>query len=180
MSGGVVFLAELGDKSQLIALTFAARYRRVHVLLGIAVATVVLSGLSVGIGATIGAAIPERAVAFAAGLAFIAYGLWTLRLDEAPDERVDDAHPARQAVLAVAAAFFIAELGDKTMLTTATLAATRNAAAVWLGSTLGLVAANSLAVAAGAGLRARLGSRMNLVTGVAFLVFGAALLIGAW
>jgi Ca2+/H+ antiporter, TMEM165/GDT1 family len=78
LSFGVVFVAELGDKSQLMALTFATRYRPVLVLVGITVATALINAISVAVGYGLGLALPTRWISVAAGLVFIGFAIWTL------------------------------------------------------------------------------------------------------
>lgn len=149
---GIVFLAELGDKSQLMALTFALRYRWWVVLGGIAVATASVHVISVAIGHFLGSALPTTAIAAVAAITFVAVGLWTLRELVADDP--DDAPAAPRFAtaapfLVVLSAFLLAELGDRTMFATAALATDNDWAAVWLGSTIGMVAADALAIAVG-------------------------------
>ena len=179
---GVVFLAELGDKSQLIALTFAARGRPLAVLAGIAVACAVLQAMAVGVGAAVREALPGRTVEIVGGLAFLVFAALALRGDDDDDEVDAGARPARTArsiAVAAGSAFFLAELGDKTQLATLTLASTNGALATWVGATVGEVAADALAVLVGARVGARLPERaMRLVSAVAFAVFGALLLLG--
>ena len=179
LSFGVIFVAELGDKSQLMALAFAARYPAVPVLVGITLATAVVHALSVVVGALVGGALPTDAISVAAGVAFLGFGVWTLRGDQLTDEeaaRVD--RSSRSAVMAASVAFFLAELGDKTMLATVTLATTEGALGTWAGSTLGMVAADALAIAAGSQLGARLPGRLVQVgAALAFFVFGAILIV---
>lgn len=179
MSFGVIFVAELGDKSQLLALAFAARYRAVPVLVGVTVATAVVHLGSVLLGAGIGSRLPTDAISVAAGLAFFGFAAWSLRGDRLGGAGADRAErPARSPVLAVAVAFFLAELGDKTMLATVALATTEGAVGTWAGSTLGMVAADALAIVAGARLAARLPERV-IRTGaaVSFVVFGTLLIV---
>ena len=178
LSFGVIFVAELGDKSQLMALTFAARYRALPVLIGITIATALVHAFSVIIGAVAGAAIPTRAISIAAGLAFFGFAVWTLRGDTLDEEQAGRAgRDERSAIMAASVAFFLAELGDKTMLATITLATSEGAFGVWLGSTLGMVAADALAILAGKQLGSRLSARaVRIASAVAFLVFGVILL----
>ena len=123
VSFAVIFVAELGDKSQLMALTFATRYKAVPVLIGITVATALVHAVSVLAGAALGATIPTRPITLVAGLAFVAFGIWTLRGDQLDrGGRAAGRAPARHVVLTVGFVFFLAELGDKTMLATITLA----------------------------------------------------------
>jgi putative Ca2+/H+ antiporter (TMEM165/GDT1 family) len=176
---GVVFLAELGDKSQLIALTFAARGRPLVVLGGIAVAVAILQAIAVGVGAVVREAMPERPIEIVAALAFFGFAVLALRDDD--DDEVDvDRVPrtARAVALAAGSAFFLAELGDKTQLATLTLASTNGAAGTWVGAVLGEVAADALAVAVGAKVGARLPAHvLRWVSAAAFVVFGVLLLL---
>jgi Ca2+/H+ antiporter, TMEM165/GDT1 family len=146
----VIFVAELGDKSQLMALTFATRYRVWPVLTGITVATAIVHLASVGIGYGLGAALPTGWINLAAAIAFVVFGVWTVRGDTLTEEEKAKAQrQVRSAVVAVGTAFFLAELGDKTMLATITLATDYGWFGTWVGSTLGMVAADALAIIVG-------------------------------
>ena len=117
----LITVAEMGDKSQLVALAFATRFRPAVVLLGVTIATLTVHLFSVFVGRFIDSLLPENAVTAAAGLAFIAFGGWSLRgdtLQHDPTEKRSRWGP----LLVVTFTFFIAELGDKTMLATITLA----------------------------------------------------------
>ncbi len=179
LSFGIIFVAELGDKSQLMALAFAARYRPMPVLIGITLATAFVHLFSVLAGALLGAALPTDAINVVAGLAFFGFAAWTLRGDELTDE--DEARArrtGRSAIWAVAGAFFLAELGDKTMLATITLATDEGLFGVWLGSTLGMVAADALAIVVGGWLGTRLPERaIRIGAAVLFVLFGVVLLV---
>ena len=181
LSFGVIFLAELGDKSQLLALAFATRHRPAQVLAGITIATAVVHAGSVVAGAAFAAALPTRAIGIAAGLAFLGFAAWTIRGDRlSEEERARARRPVRSAVVAVGTAFFLAELGDKTMIATVTLAATEEPFGTWLGSTLGMVAADALAIVAGRQLGARLPQRaVSRLAAGSFVVFGVLLLVDA-
>lgn len=172
---GIVFLAELGDKSQLMALTFALRYRWWVVLGGITAATAAVHVLSVAIGYFLGAALPTTAIAWVAAVTFLAVGVWTLR-----EFTADDGEPAPPRFASAApffvvlSAFLLAELGDRTMFATAALATDNNWAGVWLGSTVGMVAADALAIAAGILLGKHLPERaIAFGSGLLFLFIGA-------
>ncbi len=181
VSFGVIFVAEMGDKSQLMALTFATRYRLLPVLVGITVATAVVHAASVLAGSLLAGALPTRAITLVAGLAFLGFAVWTLRgdtLDE--DEAARARRQVRSAVVAVGVAFFLAELGDKTMLATVTLATQEGAWGTWAGSTVGMVAADALAILVGRQLGARLSDRpIRIGAATAFAIFGVLLLIEA-
>jgi putative Ca2+/H+ antiporter (TMEM165/GDT1 family) len=181
ISLAVIFVAELGDKSQLMALTFATRYRPVPVLIGLTIATAIVHLVSVTVGAVLGLALPTRALSFVAGIAFFGFAAWTLRGDELTEE--DEARASRSsgsAIFAVGGAFMLAELGDKTMLATITLATDHGFVGTWLGSTVGMVAADALAIALGAQLATRLSARtIKLGAAALFAAFGLLLLVEA-
>ncbi|GAA4234024.1 TMEM165/GDT1 family protein [Actinomadura meridiana] len=183
ISLAVIFVAELGDKSQLMAMTFAARFRAVPVLIGITAATALVHLASVAVGAAVGAALPTGPISIIAGLAFLGFALWTLRGDELDDAERDKAGRATgSAILAVGTAFFLAELGDKTMLATVALAADHGGflalTGVWAGSTLGMVAADALAIVVGRLLGRKLPERVIKYGAAAgFAIFGVLLLI---
>ncbi len=182
VSLGVIFVAELGDKSQLMALTFATRFKTMPVLLGITIATGAVHLVSVLLGDVIGDAIPTKPLAIAAAIAFVGFGLWTLRGDKLSEEEEGAAERStRSPVWAVAGAFFLAELGDKTMLATITLATGEGSLfGTWLGSTVGMVAADALAIVVGRQLGARLPERtVKIGAAIAFFVFAAILLFEA-
>ena len=172
---GVVFVAELGDKSQLLALTLATRYRALPVLAGLAIAAAGLMVLAVAAGAALSAALPTEALSVVAGSAFLVFAVLALRSSEGEDEvAVGQRQPG---VLTVAGAFAVAELGDKTMLATLALAARNGAVGTWFGATAGIVAASSLAVLVGSQLGARLPERIVRVGAAAmFAAFGVLLL----
>jgi Ca2+/H+ antiporter, TMEM165/GDT1 family len=174
---GLVFLAELGDKSMLLAIGFAARYRPGPVLGGIAIAAFTMLGLSTLAGAALGLALPERALAIAGGVLFLGFGLWTLRDDDDDDEAV--ALRGGSVLLGVTVAFLLAEFGDKTMLATVTLATTHSPVATWLGAGAGMTAASGVAIALTSWAGARLPERpVRLAAAGAFLLFGVLLLAG--
>ena len=179
LSTAVIFVAELGDKSQLMAMTFAARYRARDVLIGITVATAIVHLASVGIGLAVGTAFADYqgVIAVVAGLAFLAFAVWTLRGDELTDEEADKARRSTgAAILAVGTAFFLAELGDKTMLATITLATREDWFGTWVGSTLGMVLADALAIGVGAVLGRTLPEKaVRYGAAVLFALFGLAL-----
>ncbi len=171
---GLIALAELGDKSQLLALAFATRYRPLVVLAGIAVVALTLNLVWALAGTLLGDALPARPVKVAAGALFVAFGLWTLREGGGHGDG-EPKHAGRHPFVVVTTSFFIAELGDKTMLTTATLASTQSAfLATWLGAALGMTAADAVAIAAGVWAKTRLPERpLRLAAAALFLGFGA-------
>jgi putative Ca2+/H+ antiporter (TMEM165/GDT1 family) len=181
LSFGVIFVAELGDKSQLMALAFATRYRAWPVIAAITTATTIVHLGSVALGAGFSELLPGRWVNLVAALAFFAFAAWTLRGDAlSEEERRRARQNARSAFLTVGVAFFLAELGDKTMLATITLATQHGWIGVWVGSTLGMVAADALAIVIGRQLGTRLPERaVRYGAAALFAVFGGWLLVDA-
>ncbi|MCC5578169.1 TMEM165/GDT1 family protein [Microtetraspora sp. AC03309] len=179
ISLAVIFVAELGDKSQLMALTFATRFKVWPVLAGITAATAVVHLFSVGLGQIIGDAVPTTAISIAAGIAFLGFAAWTLRGDELSDEESGKAaRTTRNVLVAVTVAFFLSELGDKTMLATITLATQHGWFGTWIGSTVGMVAADALAIVVGRFLGAHLPEKwIKYGAAAAFAVFGVLLLV---
>ncbi len=179
LSFGVIMLAELGDKSQLMALAFAARYKAWTVVVAVSIATLIVHAGSVLVGSAFALALPTKAIEAVAGLAFFAFAGWTIRgdsLGEADHNRA--ARAGRWALVTIGSAFFLAELGDKTMLATITLATTEEPFGTWMGSTAGMVAADAIAIAIGAMLGTRLPERViKIFAALAFVIFGAILLI---
>jgi len=174
VSLGVVFLAELGDKSQLMTMTYALRHRWWVVLSGVGIAAFLVHGLSVTIGHFVGLTLPQRPIAFAAAIAFLLFAAWTWRDARKADKDGDAVVPEpRFVIFAVISSFILAELGDKTMLATVALASDHNWAGVWLGATVGMVLADGAAIAAGALLHKRLPEQLlHRLASVLFLLFG--------
>src|SRR3954451_3986519 len=168
----------MGDKSQLMALAFAARFRAVPILVGITLATALVHAVSVGLGAAVGVAMPTRAINVVAGLAFFGFAAWTLRGDTLDDDESTRAdRTSRSAVAAASGAFFLSELGDKTMLATITLATREGLIGTWAGSTVGMVAADALAILVGRQLGSRLPERaIKVGAAVLFVIFGLVLI----
>jgi putative Ca2+/H+ antiporter (TMEM165/GDT1 family) len=181
LSFGVIFVAELGDKSQLMALTFATRFRTGPVLIGITVATAVVHLVSVAVGYGLGAALPTAWISLVAALAFFAFGAWTLRGDKLTEEERGKAErTTRSAIVAVGVSFFLAELGDKTMLATITLATQHGWLGTWIGSTVGMVAADALAIVVGRQLGRHLPEKaIKYGAAALFVIFGVWLLVAS-
>ncbi len=183
MSAGLIFIAELGDKSQLVALWFSTRYRWPVVLAGVTAATLVVHLGSVWIGRVFDDLIPERVLAIVVGLSFYVFAWWSIRGDslEEVDMR-ERAVPLLGSFGIVALAFFLSELGDKTQLATVSLAGhDPSFVGVWLGSTAGMVAADALAIAIGLALGRNLPHRaIGRAAGVLFVLFGTGIIVNAF
>jgi Ca2+/H+ antiporter, TMEM165/GDT1 family len=177
----VIFIAELGDKSQLMAMTFATRFNPWPVLAGITIATTVVHLLSVALGGLAGGLLPTTAIAVIAGVAFLGFAVWTLRGDHlTAEESQRAARTTRSALIAVTIAFFLSELGDKTMLATVTLATQHGWIGTWIGSTVGMVAADALAIVVGRTLGKHLPEKIiRYGAAAAFAVFGVVLIAEA-
>jgi Ca2+/H+ antiporter, TMEM165/GDT1 family len=149
------------------------------ILIGISAATALVHLASVGVGAALGATIPAKPISIAAGVAFLGFAAWTMRgdsLDDGEEAKADKA--TRSVIITVGVAFFLAELGDKTMLATIALATKNGLVGTWLGSTLGMVVADGLAIVVGQQLGKRLDAKViKIGAALIFLVFGLALLI---
>lgn len=177
----IVFVAEMGDKTQFMTLSFSTRYRYQAVVAGVFVATLVISLISALLGEAVGRTLPYFWIDLLAGLLFIGFGLWTLRGKE--EEGEDSGAEGRFGpVLTVAVAFFLAEIGDRTMLATVMVASQqRNFLGVWLGSTLGLMASNALAILAGKLMGKRLPEKyLRYATAAVFVASGLLALFEAY
>ena len=187
---GLVFVAELGDKTQLVALGFGARHRLAPVLVGVTAAYMATVLLSVTVGGLLGAALPTRALGLGGGVLFLGFAAWTLRQEDDDGDPDDPDDPGagervrppvggtRSIVLSVAGAMFVAELGDKTMLATAALAAQGRPVLVWIGATAGITLAGVLGVLLGRALGSRLPARATRI-GSAVLLAGFGLTLVA-
>lgn len=181
VSTGVVALAEIGDKTQLLAFLLAARFKKpMPIILGILVATLVNHGLAGALGVWITSAIGPGLLRWVLGISFIAMAGWMLIPDKIED---DGAGVSRRhgVFVATLVAFFLAEMGDKTQIATVAMAA-RFTDAIWVvvGTTLGMMLANVPAVLLGDRLAGRI--PMKLVHGIAAAIFallGLATLLGA-
>jgi putative Ca2+/H+ antiporter (TMEM165/GDT1 family) len=180
VSTGIVALAEIGDKTQLLAFVLAAKFRRpLPIVMGIFTATIVNHAFAAAIGAWITSLMGPDILRWVLGISFIAMAGWTMIPDEIDAEQTPN---GRYGVfLTTVIAFFIAEMGDKTQIATVALAARYSSViAVVAGTTLGMMLANVPAVYLGGKIANRV--PLNLVHGIAailFLVLGIATLMGA-
>ena len=180
VSMGVVVLAEIGDKTQLLAFVLAAKFRRpVPIILGIFSATLVSHGLAGAVGAWITVALGPQALRWILGCSFIGMAVWTL----IPDKfEAGDARLAKMGVYGTTVlAFFLAEMGDKTQIATVALAARFHAVfAVIAGTTLGMLLADVPAVLLGDRFAHRIKVRwVHAIAAAIFVALGTATLLGA-
>jgi putative Ca2+/H+ antiporter (TMEM165/GDT1 family) len=206
----LIALAELGDKTQLLALALTCKYGAWRVLAGIVIGILAIDLLSTAAGTLVGGLMPSGLLPFFSGALFIGFGIWTLRGAKDADDESDAVPSGFGPVLAVAAAFFLAEFGDKTQIMTIAIAADPAAVlralggagpaishalgslglaaraltraqtfwGVWLGSSLGLLIADGIAIVMGVALKKKLPARLiTRVSGVVFIVFGLASLV---
>lgn len=181
VSTGVVALAEIGDKTQLLAFILAARFKRpAPIVLGILLATIVNHGLAGALGAWITQTISPEVLRWVLGLSFIAMAIWTLIPDKIEEEETQIAH--KLGVFgATLITFFLAEMGDKTQIATVAMAAHYAApVTVVIGTTLGMLIADVPAVFAGDKLANKIPMRLvHSIAAAIFALLGAATLLGA-
>lgn len=174
ISAGAVTLAEMGDKTQLLAMAFATKYKASKVLFGVFLATIVNHAIAVAAGSFIARyqAI-DVWIQIIASLSFIFFGLWTIRGDMLAGE--ENRKLRYGAVMTVAIAFFIAELGDKTQLATIALATKfpESPIGVLMGTTTGMLIADSIGIIVGVVMCKKIPERtIKLVSAGAFIFFG--------
>ena len=180
VSTGIVALAEIGDKTQLLAFILAAKFRRpVPIIVGILLATIANHGFAGALGAWITSLVAPGTLRWVLGLSFVGMAVWTLIPDKFDE---DEAKLARFGVFGTTlVAFFLAEMGDKTQVATVALAAQYHAfVPVVLGTTLGMMIANVPAVLLGDRIADRMPVRLvHMIAAAIFAVLGAATLLGA-
>jgi len=209
----LITLAELGDKTQLLALGLATKYKAWHVLVGIFIATITIHLFSTLAGELVGKLIPTFWLSIVSGLLFIGFGIWTLRGDD--DTDIDEATKSARfgPIVTTAIAFFLAELGDKTQIMTMTIAADPAAVlrtfgsagpainqflasiglsaatltpqqafwGVWLGSTVGMMIADGIAIVIGSVMGKTLPEKLiTRISGTIFILFGVFAVVAAF
>lgn len=174
----LIALAEIGDKSQLVCMTLAARHRHWPVILGAAVAFIVLNALAVLFGAGVSAWIPERVTAGLVAILFVAFGIHALlSRDENSSDKVIE-RPGHSIFFTTLLLIFVAEFGDKTQIAVAGLASSMAPLPVWLGATIALVLVSVLGVWFGRTVLQRFPLLwLHRLSGVIFVLFA---LLAAW
>ena len=175
-----IFIAEMGDKTQLLLVAMAGKYKISHILTGTWLATAVLNLLAVGVGAALGSYLDMRLIKLAAAFAFFWFAYSTIRGDEGEEEEKEVKHRFGP-VVGIFLSFFIGELGDKTQLSAITLAAAytdqnfSNACYVFAGCTLGLILADFIGLIVGVFLKSKMPAGiLNKLSFAIFAFFGAA------
>ena len=179
ISTGIVALAEMGDKTQLLSLVLAARFRKPWpIVWGILVATLANHALAGAVGSWVTTLLGPDVLRWVLGLSFIAMAVWMLIPDKLDDEE-GDAAPRMGVFMTTLVAFFLAEMGDKTQIATVMLAAQYNAWAwVVAGTTLGMMLANAPVVWLGDAITKRVPIRLvHIVSAVIFAVLGVVALL---
>lgn len=168
-----IVLAEMGDKTQLLAMAFATRYSAHKVLIAVFLATLLNHSLAVAVGHFLTVVIPMEIISFIAALSFIFFGLWTLRGDKPGWENKKETRFG--PILTVGIAFFLAEMGDKTQLATVSLAVEyQNMFSVLMGTTLGMVIADAFGIIAGVVLKKHIPEKViKWVSAGIFILFGS-------
>jgi putative Ca2+/H+ antiporter (TMEM165/GDT1 family) len=166
------FIAEMGDKTQLMLVAMTSKYKLKDIILGTGIAILILNGLAVLAGGLVSTLIPTWLIRLVAAAAFLYFALTSLMGDDEEEEEAAEGGKFKFAPLAVAATFFVAELGDKTQLTAITFGANEGldkALIVWLGCSVGLFAADILGMLIGYILKSKMPE--GLLGKLAFVIF---------
>ncbi|EQB86204.1 putative Ca2+/H+ antiporter (TMEM165/GDT1 family) [Clostridium punense] len=168
----LVVVAEMGDKTQLLAMAMASKYKVKHVMMGVLIATVLNHAMAVAVGSYLGNVIPMDIVKIVAAVSFLAFGLWTIRGDKLDDE--EEKKVKFGPIVTVAIAFFMAEMGDKTQLMTVSIAAENSSPIlILLGTTAGMLVADGIGVVGGAWMCKHVPeSYIKWIAGIIFMFFG--------
>jgi putative Ca2+/H+ antiporter (TMEM165/GDT1 family) len=167
-----VLLAEMGDKTQLLAMAFAAKYEAWKVLVAVFIATLLNHSLAVAAGRILVNIVPMDLISFIAALSFVGFGLWTIRGDELHGE--DKKESRFGPIATVAIAFFLAEMGDKTQLATISLAIQyKNALGVLMGTTSAMVVSDAIGIVFGMLMKKHIPARaIKWISAIIFILFG--------
>jgi len=171
---GLVFLAELGDKSQLVCMTLAARHRHWPVLIGATAAFLILNTLAVVFGAGLSHWVPERVLAAAVAILFAVFGILSLMAKEENGDEDIAERSGHGIFVTTFLMIFLAEMGDKTQIAVAGMASTLPVIPVWIGATLALITTSALGVVAGRKLLRKIPlHRLHQISGIFFLILAA-------
>jgi len=166
----LVFAAEIGDKSQLVCMALAARYRALPVMAGASLAFLLLNSLAVVFGVAIASVLPEIVISASVALLFAVFGVLALRVEDDDEEQIT-ARTSGSLFLGTFLLIILAEFGDKTQLAVVALSSSSLPIAVWLGSTVALITTSALGVWAGRTILQRIAiSLLHRISGVIFIV----------
>ncbi|OYZ21254.1 MAG: hypothetical protein B7Y39_09485 [Bdellovibrio sp. 28-41-41] len=174
----LVFAGEMGDKTQLLSLVLVTRFKKPWtILLGVLIATVLNHALASWAGAWVASLVEPRTMSWILAVIFFAFGLWILVPDK--EEELKESS-SRGVLFTTIVAFFLTEMGDKTQLATIALGARYTSIVlVTLGSTVGMMASNALAIFLGERMLKRIPMKwVRIAACILFMVFGVAILIG--
>lgn len=172
-SFSLIGLAEMGDKSQLVCMTLAARYRAWPVFWGAVGAFAVLNLAAVLFGAAVAHWLPERIVVIAVGVLFLLFGIHSLRNSTAEADGLPPEQATQSIFLSTFVLITLAEFGDKTQIAVAGLGSTADAGAVWIGATLALTGTSGLGVLAGRTVLQRMPTGvLHRISGAFFILLG--------
>jgi Ca2+/H+ antiporter, TMEM165/GDT1 family len=178
-----VVVGEMGDKTQILAMMMAGKYKAKQVLIGVLVATVLNHAIAVGVGSYLSLILPVIVISITAGISFLIFGLWTIRGDTTEDEKKKGSNFG--PILTVAIAFFLAEMGDKTQLMTIAIAAEfRQPLLVLAGTTTGMMIADGIGIIFGAWICKNIPENtIRWAASIVFIFFGTLTLyesLPAW
>lgn len=174
----MILIAEMGDKTQILAMAFATKYKVKQIIIGVAIGAFLNHGLAILLGSMLTRVIPLEALQLIAGFMFVGFAFWSLKVDEEEEEEVEAKYGP---ILTVAIAFFIGELGDKTQLAALTLGASSSFPLfVLLGTVTGMVLTSGVGIFVGAKLGHKI-PEMQLKLGAfaVFMFFGLEKLINS-
>jgi putative Ca2+/H+ antiporter (TMEM165/GDT1 family) len=184
---GVVFVAELGDKTQLLALDFGARFSLRTVAIGLALGYGLANIIATIVGGVLGAALPDRPIQLLGGVVFLGFAvLAARRATSTTHDDEDEVHAdsvrgttTLSVIASIAGLIAVAEMGDKTQIATATLASQSSPVGVWIGATLGAASSGMVGAVAGNMIGHRISPRaLQFASAVLFTLFGVAMLAG--
>jgi putative Ca2+/H+ antiporter (TMEM165/GDT1 family) len=184
---GVVFVAELGDKTQLLAVDFGARFSLRIVAIGLALGYGLANIVATIVGGVLGAALPDRPIQIIGGAVFLGFAALAVRraTSDTPDDE-DGGHADEvrgtttlSVIASIAGLIAVAEMGDKTQIATATLASQSSPVGVWIGATLGAASSGMVGAVAGNMIGHRISDRtLQLTSAALFALFGVTMLTG--
>jgi putative Ca2+/H+ antiporter (TMEM165/GDT1 family) len=184
---GVVFVAELGDKTQLLALDFGARFSLRTVAIGLALGYGLANIIATIVGGVLGAALPDRPIQILGGVVFLGFAALAVRRARSDTHDDEDAGHADEVhgtttlsvIASIGGLIAVAEMGDKTQIATATLASQSSPVGVWIGATLGAASSGMVGAIAGNMIGHRISPRaLQFASAVLFTLFGVAMLAG--